>query len=429
MDGVPGKVLAAAELLKRVRRAGPHGKFRFADLIAKAVETTAPASTAATPEELAILRGVPAVPHQGEHRARLLAHQEILVHDASGSVVGLATNVAQATFELNEIFAHALRFDVAKALLELYLKRWPKVHSLSTLHPFIMNADGPRDGFRDDKKRDLQIVSNPGATVTFVVVCGIRHAFGIQLNVLHHCCLAQYGANVIYLRDLSENMYLTGIDSLGGMASTLAQLRECILSLGTQKLVFVGNSGGVFGALYYGALLKADEILLFAGPTSLDIGFQETERQAYPRLNELRRAAQIEWPDLREIYQQNGIPVSLYFGNENRVDRLQAENLAGLPNVGLHPVASRQHFILDNLARIGELDRIFATAAGVALPATVVTAVQLAPVSAPAPQPDGAASINRTSAVRTAAAPKAIPPVGLVGMARKVARRVRRFWR
>jgi hypothetical protein len=256
-----------------------------------------------------------------------------------------------------------LRFDVARALVGVYTERWPNVHALSVLPAMLGDTDRPRDGFRDNARRDMQIVRKPGAAVTFVVFCGIRHGFGIQLNILHHCWLAQRRVNVIYVRDYAQNMYLTGIESLGDVESTIRHLREQLSRLGTKKLICVGNSGGVFGALYYGALLKADASLLFAGPSSLDIGLQETERQSYPRLSELRQAGKIDWPNIREIYQQNGMPVSLYFGADNRVDRMQAENLAGVPNVQLEAVPSRHHFMIDALARSGELERIFGAAA------------------------------------------------------------------
>lgn len=389
MDGVPVKVLAPVELLKRVRRAGPHGKFRLAEEIARAVEAPAPLAAASDVDQppLPLAASAAGIPRQAESRARLLAHHEILTYDATGSVSGLATNVAQATFELNEIYGPALRFDVAKALVGIYANRWPNVHALTILRAMIGNADEPQDGFRDGQRRDVQIVAKPGATTTFVVICGLRHAFGIQLNILHHYWLAKHNVNVIYLRDFSENNYLTGIESLGGLMRTLGQLRERISRLNTQRLVFVANSAGAFGALYYGALLKADELLLFSGPTSLDVGLQETERQSYARLSELRRAGRVEWPNMREIYEKNGTPVTLYFGSENRVDRLQAENLDGLPNVSLRPIASHQHFILNNLARFGVLDQIFAAAAG-----TESVPEVWAPATAPEPDLAGSSS-------------------------------------
>jgi hypothetical protein len=76
-----------------------------------------------------------------------------------------------------------------------------------------------------------------------------------------------------------------------------------------------------------------------------------------------RAAGKIGWPNLREAYAQRTTPVSVFFGDEHRVDRMQAENLAGLPNVELHPVPSKYHFVIDSLATSGELERIFADVA------------------------------------------------------------------
>ncbi|MGA9797353.1 MAG: hypothetical protein WBQ17_17655 [Rhizomicrobium sp.] len=395
MDDASVKPLAPVELLKHVRKAEPEGRFRLAQQIAEAVES--PPSAAIVANENAALpetERVAPVFGQAEARARLLAYHEIFVFDRFASVAGLAASVAQATFQLNEIFAHSLRFDVAKELARVYTERWPKAHALSVILPMIGATDRPRDGFRNNPRHDVQTVRKPGAAVTFMVFCGIRHGFGIPLNILHHCYLARHKVNVIYVRDFSQNMYLSGIGSLGDIESTIRQLRERLARLGTKKLVCVGNSGGVFGALYYGELLKADELLLFAGPTSLEIGLQETERQAYPRLSELRQAGKIEWPDIPAIYRQNGTPVSLYFSADNRVDRMQAENLCGIPNVQLHTVPSRHHFMLDVLAQAGELDRAFSAAAEWNYPAE----------------------------------PSSPPPLSLGGIKRGVIRRLKRIW-
>jgi hypothetical protein len=341
------------ELLEQVRTAGPQGLSDFSYRIALASAAPEPALN---PTEAA-------PPGQPVARANLLAYREIIAFDRTGVVQGLAQNVAQATHQLNEIYTHALRFDVARALLTVYVARWPTARALGVALPIIGDTSGPFDGFRDNKDLDVQIVAKPGATTTFVVCCGLRHAFGVQLNVLYHCSLAKHNTNVVFLRDFSQSLYLPGIRSLGGLRETLKALRKTLASLKTQKLVFIGNSGGVFGALYYGARLHGDLMLLFGGPSSLELGLEETERQAYPRILALHNSSKIAWPNLRVEYSRNKKPVWYYFSSGNRVDRTQAENLQGLANVELRPVPTPHHFMVNEIAETGELEKVLALAA------------------------------------------------------------------
>ena len=295
--------------------------------------------------------------------ACLLAYHEVMTYDSQGSVTGLARNVAEATVQLREIYDFTLRFDVARSLSAIYAKRWPNTRAIRMVLPLLEDVDGPADEFKDRKRVDVQVVRRPGATATFVVFCGLGHTFGIPINVLHHCCLAKHKTNVVYLRDLSGAMYLRGVSSLGDVSDTCGSLRSLFSEMNTRKLVFIGNSAGAFASLYYGSLLDADSVLLFGGPTSLEIGAAEVERQVFARVHKLRSEGVIEWPNLREIYAQRSTSVSAYFASENRVDRLQAENLQGLRNVELYPIETQHHVVLGDLAKTGELNRIFAAAA------------------------------------------------------------------
>lgn len=340
-------------LLKRLRVASPEDCARFQDELKRAVsgEKTGDARQGAEAQASRL-------------RAQLLAYHELLAFEQTGSVTGLALNVPEAVLQLRELFRFTLRLDVARNLIEKYVERWPHVPALNILLPIIGSTARPVDNFRDDASLDVQIVPAAGATTTVVVFCGVRHAFGIHLNLLHHCVIARHGVNVVYVRDFAQNLYLTGIQSLGDLQETITGLRQILARLDTKKTVTVGNSAGVFGALLFGARLPAELVLLFSGPSSLEIGLEETERQVYPRLFQLRAEGRIEWPDIRQTYAACDVPVQFYYGEQNRFDRTQAENLAGLRHVRLCPLPARSHFVLDQLAASGELDKVFAAAAG-----------------------------------------------------------------
>jgi len=302
-------------------------------------------------------------PGHAQARLRLLAYHEIMNFDAGGGVEALASNPPEAVVQLGELFQHTLRFDVAKELVGRYSLRWPRLRALQSLSAFMPALEGPYEGFKDDQELDVQIARKPGAKTTFVIFCGLAARFGQYLNIIHYSYMAKLDVNVIYVRDFSHLLYLTGIRSLGSVEESRDKLREIIAELGTTRLVCMGNSGGVFGALHYGAMLPADKVMVFSGPASLQIGFEESERQAYQRLHALRVEGKVEWPDLREVYSRNDVSVEFYFGNLNRVDTAQANALAGLSNVRLMPQESRQHVVIDEMHSSGLFGRALRSAA------------------------------------------------------------------
>jgi len=221
--------LGPAALLQRLRRA-PEDRRRFRDALCRAV--LGERGDRASPDNALVGAGASRI------RAQLLAYHEALIFEETGSVEALAANVPEAIFQLHEIFTSLLRFDVANGLLEKYLARWPQARPLNIFPPVIRGVDGPEDGFRDDRNLDLQIVrASSAAPTTFLVFCGIRHGFTVPLNVLHHCWLARYSVNVVYLRDFSHDLYLTGVESLGDVEQTRTALRNVLSSLSARKIV------------------------------------------------------------------------------------------------------------------------------------------------------------------------------------------------
>jgi len=318
----------------------------------------------ALPAALAKIEAVCGHCNDREFQVRLNAYRAIVAHQRGEAVRGLARSSAEATIELNEL-VRVLRFDVARIVVKDYVATWPKVPQLLTQATLYGTSGDIEDQFRDEPTADVQVIAKPGASTTFVVFCGIRHQFGINLNVLHHCWLAKYGANIVYLRDFSEALYLSGIRSLGYVEETVDALRATFASLGTQRLICIGNSAGVFGCLYYAVRLNAELALCFSGPSSLDIGLEFTEKQSYRRIQDLHQQGKAHWPNLRDLYRQHAdVRASLHFGDQNVADRKQAENLAGPPNVSLHPLHGiSRHFIIDQLVRMGVFQDALASAA------------------------------------------------------------------
>jgi hypothetical protein len=124
----------------------------------------------------------------------------------------------------------------------------------------------------------------------------------------------------------------------------------------------MGNSGGVFPTLFYGAKLNANVALCFSGPSSLDIGLA-AGKPVFLTLKTLHEKGQVPWPNLRELVASSPMQVRYFYGSESARDVAQAENLAGLPRVSLECLEGvKTHGVLDKLAARGLLEEIFKSA-------------------------------------------------------------------
>ncbi len=290
--------------------------------------------------------------------ARLAGHAAIIAH-RRGAELELGTrNSSEAIHQVDEVM-RAGHFPLAKLLLERYASKWPNSNALRVLH-VLMDGPGNDDGF-DDRGEDFQILPRPGGSATtFVVFTGLRNRFGISLGQLHYAWLSALPVNLIYLRDPASNLYLTGIHSIGNLDTSLQHLSRSLAAMGTEKAVFLGHSGGVFGAIYYGVRLGARTALCFSGTTDLDSLPGSAHESSYQRLRTAHEQGLMPWPDLRQLVGSSALQVRLYYGTANDYDAAQALKLHNLPNVSLYPIEGRrQHFVLDQLAERKELAKIF----------------------------------------------------------------------
>jgi acyl carrier protein len=193
--------------------------------------------------------------------------------------------------------------------------------------------------FRDDPTRDVQIVKRENADTALLLFCGRAHSLGMPLMASHRW-LGLLPASLVYLRDFERSHYLAGVRSLGAnREETLRSLRDLVRSLGAQRILCYGNSGGVFAALQYGLELGADRVLAISGMTNLSVEFNAHLRHARStsRLDKVFPDAP---KDLRQQYSaaERTPRVLLSYGEHNWDDRLHAEHLRGVPGVTLRPI-------------------------------------------------------------------------------------------
>jgi hypothetical protein len=252
------------------------------------------------------------------------------------------------------------------------------LRNLCLLFDRLPSAEG-LPAFKDDISKDVQVVRRRGAEVVILLFCGFGNRAGLPLAVMHRW-FGKLPAHVVYLRDFHRHFYLSGIRSLGhDRRKTLHKLQRIVRKLRARRVVCFGTSGGVFGALHYGVLLEADRVLCLSGSTNLSPEFNRHAKRAewtvppentdrrrskrrrsmlVPRLAANADSAALEL-DARRYYEAAEHPprTLLLYGSGNWDDRIQAENLRGLPCVTLQEFPDTgEHNIVPDVARRGEFE-------------------------------------------------------------------------
>jgi hypothetical protein len=214
--------------------------------------------------------------------------------------------------------------------------------------------------FQDLYWNDVQIVRRENARTVLFVFCGRQHKPGLPVCLIHRW-LGRLPVSVVYLRDFRVLFYLAGIRSLGqNRRATLDSLRKIVRSIGGQRTLCYGNSGGVFPALHYGLDLQSEAVLCLSGITNVTTEFNSRLRSAdsVARLSsELPRGA----VDLHGAYRAAKRPprARIVYAEQNWDDRLHAEYMADLPTVALQAVpGTNNHNVIADLIYRGEYEDV-----------------------------------------------------------------------
>lgn len=173
--------------------------------------------------------------------------------------------------------------------------------------------------------------------------------------------------NKLLLRDVKNQWYLKGIPGLGdNIDSTIKAIRKIIAEMKPSKVITVGQSMGGYGAILYGLLLGADEVISY-GPLSCfdskkleimhDYRWMVVVKQLeankpvkfYNNLPELIRNYKSKTPDMRILY---GTKPGCLPADRNEAvnhDVGHAVQFYGLKGVKLYPFHNSSHAIIQYL--------------------------------------------------------------------------------
>jgi hypothetical protein len=213
----------------------------------------------------------------------------------------------------------------------------------------------------DRRWLDYQVLDR-GAKTTLLLFGGVGGHFGLELNALL-MWLEALDCNIVIMRDFHRRLFFAGIKSIGNFDETLDHLRRDVERLGGNRLVCMGSSGGGYNALLFGHLLKADQVMSFAGPTSLEWGKDNADhRPIYAQLMLQVENGELVEPNLIEDYSHNGIQVRMYHGADMPRDAMEAARFKDISTARIHPIPDwDKHHVYGELARRGELADVLAS--------------------------------------------------------------------
>lgn len=225
----------------------------------------------------------------------------------------------------------------------------------------VIGPARPRVGVLQDNH--VRVVRHPGARATLVLFAGFA-GFSQVPEYLFDGLLAEFPANVIYLRDPHGQVFLHGIPELGAdEAAMQTALARLVAELGAPRLVTMGNSAAGYAALRNGLALGADQVLSFAGFATPSADGPDDPAHARQGFGELFPGDPSRY-DLRPaLAGQSRTRLVHVLGGAYRPDLLRARDLDGIAQAEVHvlPGVDSHHVALHAMVD-GTLQRLLAEA-------------------------------------------------------------------
>ncbi len=196
----------------------------------------------------------------------------------------------------------------------------------------------------DIKDHDFRLSeSGKGQDTVVLVFAGFAFKTGDMPFSLVDRFFAGHGIATGSLIDRQACAYLKGVAPLGTtLDATVSRLKEELRSRGLAKAYTIGNSGGGSGAMIYGSKLGARRVLAFSPPTDLSTSFmaRHGDNRAQGIIHALNKRLDGGQLNIRRHLEglDRRSPIHAYYCAQSEGDRFQAENIAHLPEVSVHPI-------------------------------------------------------------------------------------------
>ena len=265
-----------------------------------------------------IRRGLPA----------LLLYRSIIAWKRDGEFLPPFEDAVNARVQFWELDDHCADLEYKRRFVDEAVRRFPERRGFRLFQRVLATISHSKSRFKADLS-DVQIYRRPGATMTIVGFGDIKGGFtGVGWMLFDRAVAEPLNANIVLLRDRNRRIYLNGIESLGDYRTSVAKVREIIAEFSDTRVVATGCSGGVFGAINFAADLGVRHVVAFSGPTTIEIGEENEDRQVYRRISADIEAGLIERIDLAAKVNASAIErIDFFVAGQSSFDMAQLDAL------------------------------------------------------------------------------------------------------
>lgn len=221
------------------------------------------------------------------------------------------------------------------------------------------------------KSFPLTINFDPQQRVLLLLFGGLAQQIGMPFFEFNKITSGLSRVNKIFLRDKYRSWYHRGLPRMGRDIDAVASfLQQYTAHPSIHKIIAVGNSGGGYAALLFGALLEADEVHAFSPKTFIDPIKRIMHNDMPPKtsikhLLSLYIHGQRKYFDLKKVFlasaSQKG-NYHIYFAENNKKDNLHATHVKSISGIHLHPFQYDRHNLIRCLKQQGTLREIIQAA-------------------------------------------------------------------
>lgn len=182
--------------------------------------------------------------------------------------------------------------------------------------------------------------------------------FGVSFPVLH-MMLKRTNQSILYIKNPARGMYTTGSSQFGDNIDSMCEmLKDFVNAKAYKKVSVIGFSGGGYASLFAAGVIGADSYIGFAVKTdwSMSCPIPHAMWRTRPALDDYAKNSLV---NLAEHYSMSRIgKATLYYGDLDTEDCLNAENMDGLKNFNIIPVRGSAHNVILPLVAKGHFEAV-----------------------------------------------------------------------
>ncbi|NRR92003.1 hypothetical protein HSX10_10540 [Winogradskyella undariae] len=193
---------------------------------------------------------------------------------------------------------------------------------------------------------------------------GIKQGMGIPIYEFYNV-FKDIGCDKVYIKDVNQAWYHKGVNREIDDIKKLKELLQKIIIKGAyEKVIFIGNSMGGYGAILFGALLNVDSVIAFSPQTFIgkinrfwyrDHRWKKELSKVYLDNFSQKKYYNLKKSLKREIFNPK---IEIFYSLNDKLDSLHAERLKNQFNIKLVPYLKGNHNLIKVLRDDGELINI-----------------------------------------------------------------------